>query len=190
MVPKGANGEKIEVYAGGASRFITVTDDVLVDRPLADITPIVESLIAEHVGAKTGAQADPGADGEDLDGLSAEVADLVRDGAPAGADRSQMLFRAIAAMRAAGWPRARIIATLRAYPAGIAAKCFDTGRDDVARHVDMVLRKVDDERATRRIQVAVKIQARRRRRRAVGAGRGRGCARAAVCRAERGAFCL
>jgi P4 family phage/plasmid primase-like protien len=149
VIPKGANGEKIEVYAGGASRFITVTDDVLVDRPLADITPIVESLIAENAGAKAGAQ-DPGADGEDLAGLSAEVADLVRDGAPAGADRSQMLFRAIAAMRAAGWPRARIIATLRAHPAGIAAKCFDTGRDDVARQVDMVLKKVDDEHATRR----------------------------------------
>ena len=46
--------------------------------------------------------------------------------------------------------RERIIATLRAYPTGIAAKCFDTGRDDVARQVDMVLRKVDDERAARR----------------------------------------
>ena len=149
VIPKGTNGEKIEVYAGGASRFITVTDDVLVDRPLADITPIVELLIAEHAGAKAGAQ-DPGADGEDLAGLSAEVADLIRDGAPAGADRSQMLFRAIAAMRAAGWSRARIIATLRAHPAGIAAKCFDTGHDDVARQVDMVLRKVDDERATAR----------------------------------------
>jgi P4 family phage/plasmid primase-like protien len=158
VVPKGTNGEKVEVYAGGASRFITVTDDVLVDRPLADITPIVESLIAEHAGEKTSAQ-DPGAAGEDLAELSAEVADLIRDGVPAGADRSQMLFRAIAAMRAAGWPRARIIAMLRAHPAGIAAKCFDTGRDDVARQVDMVLRKVDDERATRHAEPRSKADA-------------------------------
>ena len=171
-----------------------VTGDVLQDRPLADITPVIRALMAERAGAAAGDAHDRGAGGEDLDGLSAEIVELIRDGAPAGADRSQMLFRAIAAMRAAGWSRERIIATLRAYPAGIAAKCFDTGRDDVARHVDMVLRKVDDERAATTRQAAAG-QAAARRGAATGGGaadtgRGRGCARAAVRRAARRAFCF
>jgi putative DNA primase/helicase len=148
-VAKGPNGAHVEIYCGGADRYITVSGNVLQDRPLGDITAVIRMLVAERAGAQ---QAPPPHDNDagGLDGLSDEVAELIRDGAPDGADRSQMLFRAIAAMRAAGWTRARIIATLRAYPAGIAAKCFDTGRDDVARQVDMVLRKVDDERATRR----------------------------------------
>ncbi len=134
-------------------RFITVSGNVLRDRPLADITPLIRALMAERAGAQNGAQPgpQPGADA-DLDGLVAEVADLIRNGAPAGADRSVMLFRAVAAMREAGWVRERIISTLRAYPRGIAAKCFDTGRDDVARHVDMILRKIDDDRAARQAQ--------------------------------------
>ena len=152
-VSKGPNGEHVEVYCGGAERYITVSGNVLRDRPLADITPLIRALMAERAGAQNGAQPgpQPGADA-DLDGLVAEVADLIRNGAPAGADRSVMLFRAVAAMREAGWVRERIISTLRAYPRGIAAKCFDTGRDDVARHVDMILRKIDDDRAARQAQ--------------------------------------
>ena len=123
-IPRGSNGEKIEVYAGGASRFITITEDVLVDRPLADITPIVESLMAERAGAQAHG---PDEDGEDLAGLSDEVAELILNDAPAGADRSVMLFRAISTMRAAGWPRVRIIANSARAPGRNCGEMFRHG---------------------------------------------------------------
>ena len=162
-------GAHVEVYCGGADRYITVSNDVLEDRPLGDITAVITALMAERAGAQ---QAPPPGDGADLDDLSDEIAELIRDGAPPGADRSVMLAP-VAAMRAAGWVRERIIATLRAYPAGIAAKCFETGRDDVARQVDMVLRKVDDERAARRAKP-------RQGKAQPGPGAGAGTAQAAV----------
>ena len=147
-VPKGPNGAHVEVYCGGADRYITVSGDVLQDRPLGDITAVIRTLMAERAGAQ---QAPPPQDDDaDLDGLSDEIAELVRDGAPAGSDRSVMLFRAVAAMRAAGWSREHIISTFRSHPAGIARKCLETGRDEIARHVDLILKKVDDEAAAKR----------------------------------------
>jgi putative DNA primase/helicase len=151
-VAKGPNGAHVEVYCGGADRYITVSGDVLQDRPLGNITAVIRMLIAERAGAQ---QAPPPHDDDaGLDGLPDEVAELIRDGAPAGADRSQMLFRAVAAMRAAGWTRERIIATLRSHPAGIARKCLESGRDEIARHVDLILKKVDDEAAAKRTKRA------------------------------------
>ena len=95
-IPRGSNGEKIEVYAGGASRFITVTEDVLVDRPLADITLIVKSLMAERADAQAHG---PDEDGE-VAGLSDEVAELILNGAPAGADSQR---HAVLACHASSW---------------------------------------------------------------------------------------
>src|SRR5262245_18020828 len=146
-VSKGPNGAHVEVYCGGANRYITVSGDALQDRPLGDISAVIRVLMAERAGAQ---QAPPPEDDADLDGLSDEIVELVREGAPAGADRSVMLFRAVAAMRAAGRSRERIIATLRNHPAGIARKCLEPGRDEIARHVDLILKKVDDEAAAKR----------------------------------------
>ena len=75
---------------------------------------------------------------------------LIFNGAPAGADRSAELHKVVGALREIGWSSDRIAAVLRAHPAGIAARCFERGKDDVERQVRMSLRKIDDHIAARR----------------------------------------
>ena len=186
--------QHVEVYCGGADRYITVSGDVLQDRPLGDITAVIRALMAERAGAQQA--RDRQAPRRDLDGLSEEIVELIRDGAPPGADRSAMLFRAVAAMRAAGWSRERIIATLRAHPPG-SREMF---RDRPRRHCPAC--RSDPAQGRRRArrtrakprqakpQPGAPAQATAQRQPASRAGRGRGCARAAVRRAARRSFCL
>ena len=75
---------------------------------------------------------------------------MIRHGAKPGADRSVEMFKVVGAMRRAGFASGKIVATLRAYPQGIAARCFERGRDDLARQVHLCLDKIDDEEAARR----------------------------------------
>ena len=72
-VSKGPNGAHVEVYCGGADRYITVSGDVLQDRPLGDITAVITALMAERAGAQ---QAPPPGDEADLDDLSDEIVEL------------------------------------------------------------------------------------------------------------------
>ena len=60
------------------------------------------------------------------------------------------MFKVVGAMRRAGFASGKIVATLRAYPQGIAARCFERGRDDLARQVHLCLDKIDDEEAAKR----------------------------------------
>ena len=55
-------------------------------------------------------------------------------------------------LRRAGYVRAAIEATLRAYPAGIAERCFEQGKDDLHRQLQLCIDKIDDDEATRRKQ--------------------------------------
>jgi hypothetical protein len=55
-------------------------------------------------------------------------------------------------LRRTGYTRAAIEATLRAYPAGIAERCFEQGKDDLHRQVQLCIDKIDDEEAARRKQ--------------------------------------
>jgi hypothetical protein len=152
VLKRGDGGKKIEVYVR-ATRAVVITNRVFGSRwPLADISAIVRELIAEHAaqrGASNDQTADPG-EAPNLDGLPAEVVNLIVNGPPAGADRSAKLYYVVATLRKRGRTRAEIIAILRAHPAGITAKCFEDGKDEVARHVDLILQEVDDQAAARR----------------------------------------
>jgi putative DNA primase/helicase len=156
QIPRGPNGQKVEVYAGGPARYICVTDNTLLDRPLADLTPIIEELQAERQARAKGSagSSSPEDWAAVLATLSEELAELIRDGAPAGTDRSRSLFQVIASLRRLGFTEARIIGLLRAYPAGISARCLERGRDDLARQVRLALPKIDDEIAAPRADLA------------------------------------
>jgi hypothetical protein len=152
VLKRGDGGERIEVYCR-AARAVVITDRVFGSRwPLADLTPVVRELLTEHAGrrgAKSNGKTPDPDEPPDLRGLPTEVVDLIVNGPPAGADRSGKLFHVVAMLRERGRTRAEIIALLRAHPNGIAAKCFEDGKDEVARHVDLILREVDDRRAAR-----------------------------------------
>src|SRR5262245_20657976 len=51
-VSKGPNGAHVEVYCGGADRYITVSGDILQDWPLGDITAVIRALMTERAGAQ------------------------------------------------------------------------------------------------------------------------------------------
>jgi hypothetical protein len=151
-LPRGPNGQKVEAYVGGPARYITVSFETFGadERPLADIAKVARRLLAERNGAERNGAQPTAINPADLSGLAPDITLLIQAGAPVEADRSRELFRAIAAMRDCGWSRERIIATLRSYPGGIAARCFEGGKDDVVRQVDLCLRKIDDDRVGRR----------------------------------------
>ena len=66
--------------------------------------------------------------------------------------RSENLMKVIGWLRRAGYVRAAIEATLRAYPAGIAERCFEQGKDDLHRQVQLCIDKIDDDEAAKRKQ--------------------------------------
>jgi hypothetical protein len=138
--------EKIEVYAR-AKRAVLITGNVLGEPyPFADISVVVNELLAEHAsrhGPKSNGKSNPN-EAITLDGLPADVVDLIVNGTPADTDRSERLYYVVAVLREHGRSRASIIATLRAHAAGIARKCLENGKDEIARHVDMILKDIDD----------------------------------------------
>jgi putative DNA primase/helicase len=149
VLKRGSGDEKIEVYVR-ATRAVVVTDRVFGPRhPLADISAAIQELMAERAGRRGAHNEKPNGPDEppDLDGLPPEIVKLIIDGAPADADHSEQLFRAVAVLREYGRSRAAIIAVLRAHPNGVANKCFEHGRDEIERHVDLILREIDDRRA-------------------------------------------
>ena len=149
VVSKGPDGQKVEVYVHHG-RYLTVTDQPLGEaRPLADISHVIRALKAERHRGNGSVGAGRASEEVSLDELPDEVVALVVNGAEPGS-RSEQLFHVVATMRRAGWQRHRIIAALHAYPAGIAAKCFDNNSDEVARHVHLILHKIDDELAASR----------------------------------------
>ena len=152
VLQRGPNGQKIEVFLG-AGHFLTITGQIHGDaKPLNDVGHVLAELIAER-DARDSRGAEPQAAGDpdtSLSWLSKDIVTLILNGAPAGADRSKELFRVVGELREIGWSSARIVNVLRAHPEGIAARCFERGKDDVDRQVRLCLRKIDDHIAARR----------------------------------------
>jgi hypothetical protein len=140
--------EKIEVYVR-AKRAVVITGNVFGEaHPFADISAVVRELLAEHASRHNGkAGPHPKEAAVNLDGLPADVVDLIINGPSAGADRSERLYYVVATLREHGRSRASIIAALRVHATGIARKCLEDGKDEIARHVDLILQKIDDQRA-------------------------------------------
>jgi hypothetical protein len=150
---RGANGEAIEGYHR-AVRYITLSRVPFgPERPLADITAVMATLAQEHAErAGTAGETSSGSAGLiPLATLPASIQDLIRHGSVPGT-RSDKLMKVVAHLRRAGHVRAAIKATLRAHPDGIAARCFEHGKDDLHRQVQLCVDKIDDDEATRRRQ--------------------------------------
>jgi hypothetical protein len=151
ILPRGDNGQKIETYIR-AARSVVITGKVFETQyPLADISDLVRALLVEHAsrhGTKSNGKSNPN-EATTLDGLPADVVDLIVNGTPVGADRSERLYYVVATLREHGRSRVSIIDALHTNPAAIAAKCFEHGKDEVARHVDMILKDIDDKIAAK-----------------------------------------
>jgi hypothetical protein len=152
QLPRGTNdGEKVECFHHTA-RFITISrNPFLAEMPLADITPIVNRLAWERAAKASGAAGSSAGEPILLTSLPQDIRELIVHGSAPGT-RSENLMRVIGWLRRAGYVRAAIEATLRAYPSGIAERCFEHGKDDLHRQVQLCIDKIDDDEATRRKQ--------------------------------------
>jgi hypothetical protein len=158
----GPDDQHAEIYIrGGGGRFLTVTNRPLGEaRPIAEFSPLIRRLLALR-----GTNNQPSVNNLDGQGhsenpdaglawLPKRTVGLILHGAPAGADRSKELYHVVSELREIGWTTDRIVALLRAHPEGIAARCFERGRDDVERQVRLCLRRIDDFIAARRFAPA------------------------------------
>ena len=151
-LPRGGNnGEKVECFHHTA-QFITLSrKPFLSEMTLADITPIVARLAQERAAKATGTAGNGAGEPIPLTPLPQDIRELIVHGSAAGT-RSENLMKVTGWLRRAGYVRAAIEATLRAYPAGIAERCFEQGKDDLHRQLQLCIDKIDDDEATRRKQ--------------------------------------
>jgi hypothetical protein len=126
-IPGTTNGAAIEVYRA-TNRYITITGaEISVGAELIDIDAVLDRIVERYTAPNTSISAKNSTNmsiGADLRTHSADIDDLIRNGAPHGR-RSEAFAKVVWALAAHGHSLEAIRQTLAANPNGIAGKYID-----------------------------------------------------------------
>jgi hypothetical protein len=138
-IPGTANGAKVELFRN-TNRFVTISGlKIAGGDKLENIDGVLDGIVERYtapntsIGAKTGSNTSIGAK---LQICSADIDDLIRNGAPRGI-RSEIFAKVVWSLASSGHTPEQIIQGLAAHPGGIASKYV--GRLD--REVERCFRK-------------------------------------------------